>query len=134
MKHVAMVIGMLALAAGPAMAQQDTARVTSSGSYSASGEEGWLGMGISCSSCSLQNWSRSYGRATTGVSSGNFRRSWSFAQPPVVYSVEDNGPADRAGLRSGDTLVSVDGYPLTSAEGGRRFANIQPGQAVTLLV
>ena len=131
MKRLALVVGVLALGAcAPALAQQDTSRVTSSGSYSASGEEGWLGMGISCSRCTLFTWDRSAGRGLV-VSSGPGRR-WTFREPPVVFSVEANGPADKAGLRTGDTLVSIDGYPLTSVEGGERFARIDPGQTVAL--
>ena len=130
MKRLAMVVGMLAFGAVSAAAQQDTARVTSSASYSAGGQEGWLGMGISCSHCSLQSYSRSYGQGF--VISGKYLRRWTFQEPPIVFSVEANGPADRAGLRSGDTLVSIDGYPLTSREGGQRFAGIQPSQAVQL--
>ena len=129
MKRLALILSMVAFGAAAAKAQ-DTSGVVSTGSYSASGEEGWLGMGISCSQCSLYSWSRSAGRATT-VYSGASRR-WSFREPPSVFSVEVNGPADKAGLRTGDTLVSVDGYPLTSLEGGQRFAGIQPGQTVRL--
>jgi hypothetical protein len=132
-KRLAMVMGLLALGAVSAVAQQDTSRVASSGSYVASGEEGWLGMGISCSQCSLRSSSLSWRRGVgvTAWSSGRGAR-WSFRKPPVVFSVEGGGPADRAGLRSGDTLVSIDGYPLTSVEGGERFASVEPGQAVTL--
>jgi len=130
-KRLALVLGLLAFGAAEARAQQDTSRVTSSGSYSASGEEGWLGMGISCSQCSFEGPGWAFARRSQAyVTSGE--RRWTFSQPPLVYSVENDGPADRAGLRSGDTLISVDGYPLTSVEGGRRFANIQPGQAVSL--
>ena len=126
-----MALGMLALGAVSAAAQQDTARVASSGSFSASAQEGWLGMGISCSRCTLQSYSSSSAAGGLVVSAGRYPR-WTFQEPPVVFSVDANGPADRAGLRSGDTLVSIDGYQLTSREGGVRFARIQPGQAVTL--
>ena len=134
MKRLAMVIGLVALGAGPAVAQQDTGRVSSSAAFSAGGEEGWLGMGISCSRCSLQSTSisTSYrsGRPVV-VSSGGAAR-WTFSESPMVFSVEPDGPADRAGLMTGDTLISIDGQPLTSREGGERFARIDPGQAVTL--
>jgi len=111
------------------VAQQDTGRVSSSAAFSAGGEEGWLGMGISCSRCSLQSYSRSSGGYT--YTSTRTRR-WTFREPPVVFSVETNGPAEKAGLRTGDTLVSIDGYPLTSVEGGERFASVDPGQTVQL--
>jgi hypothetical protein len=44
--------------------------------------------------------------------------------------VDNGSPADRAGLRTGDTLVSVNGQPLTSASGGRAWANLAPGIAI----
>jgi len=49
-----------------------------------------------------------------------------------VFSVDRNGPADRAALRTGDTLVAIDGVPLTSQQGGGAFANVRPGQTVRL--
>ena len=131
MKRVAMAMGLLFLAAAAARAQQDTSGVTSSGSYSASGEEGWLGMGISCSQCSFEGPRWAFARQSRAYTNSGGRR-WTFREAPVVYTVETNGPADKAGLRSGDTLVSIDGYPLTSVEGGERFANVQPQQTVRL--
>ena len=132
MKRLVMVISVLTLVAcAPALAQQDTSGVTSSASYSASAQEGWLGMGISCSQCTLQSYYRSSGGRGFTYSSGGNRR-WTFREPPVVFSVEANGPADKAGLHTGDTLVSIDGYPLTSVEGGERFASVQPQQTVQL--
>lgn len=129
MKCLALVISLVTFGVASARAQ-DTSTTVSTGSYSASGEEGWLGMGISCSQCTLYDWSRAASRGFT-VSSGISRR-WTFREAPVVFTVEANGPADRAGLRSGDTLVSIDNHPLTSSEGGERFANVQPRQTVTL--
>ena len=80
---------------------------------------GWLGIGISCTNCSLSRGSPS-------------RASWNFNEAPVVQWVDGESPAFRAGMRSGDTLTAVDGFDLTSAEGGRAFARIQPGQRVSL--
>jgi len=34
----------------------------------------------------------------------------------LVHAVEDNGPADRAGIRRGDLIVSVGGQPVTTVE------------------
>jgi serine protease Do len=34
----------------------------------------------------------------------------------LVHAVEESGPADRAGIRRGDLIVSVDGQPVTSVE------------------
>lgn len=56
---------------------------------------------------------------------------WKFSELPTVYSVDPGSPADEAGLRRGDVLVLIDGISLLTPEGGRRFAAVQPGQAVT---
>jgi hypothetical protein len=109
----------LILGAAPAAAQVDTGRATPSRSYGASEEEGWLGMGIACSRCSYQ-------------SVGSRTRRWTFSEPPSVFSVDARGPADRAGLRAGDTLIAINGTALTSRDGGAAFGSIRPGQELTL--
>jgi PDZ domain-containing protein len=78
---------------------------------------GWLGMGLECEECSI-----SFGP----------RGSARFRSPPAVLTVDVEGPANRAGMRRGDTLLTIDGVDLTTPEGGRRFASIEPGQRVTL--
>jgi hypothetical protein len=77
----------------------------------------WLGIGLSCTNCSYHTEGKSLSR-------------WVFNEPPVLYSVDRGSPADRAGLRIGDTLVSVNGLTLTSAPGGRAWANLAPGVAI----
>ena len=121
-------LGALAAVAAPAAAQVDSGgtaraprgynapRIT----YSITSKEGWLGIGVACNRCSL-----------TANDDGDARR-WTFSEPPTVFTVDQDGPADRAGLRTGDTLVAIDGVPLTSSRGGAAFANIRPGQAVRL--
>ncbi|MGD0485434.1 MAG: PDZ domain-containing protein [Gemmatimonadales bacterium] len=79
----------------------------------------WLGIGLSCTNCSYHSEGKSLSR-------------WVFNEPPVLYSVDNGSPADRAGLRTGDTLVSVNGQPLTSATGGRVWANLAPGIAIRI--
>jgi len=127
------VLGTLATFASPAAAQQDSGQARppryriqdttrgSTRSYSiTTRSEGWLGIGLSCSHCSL---------SLTGT--GDTRR-WSFSELPRVFSVDDDGPGDRAGLRIGDVLVAMDGVSLTTADGGARFGSIRPGQTVRL--
>lgn len=60
-------------------------------------------------------------------------RSFAFRSNPVVLGIYEGSPADGA-LERGDTITAIDGYSLLSAEGGRRFANIRPGQRLTLNV
>lgn len=60
-------------------------------------------------------------------------RAWEFQSEPLIRSVGADGPA--AGkLRRGDVITAVDGYLITTAEGGRRFAQVQPGVPVELTV
>ncbi len=79
---------------------------------------GWFGMAFTCSECTIQ--------ARTGDSPP----VWDFAEPPQVYRVEPGGPAERAGILPGDVLTKIDGTALDSAEGGRRFGAVEPGQKV----
>jgi membrane-associated protease RseP (regulator of RpoE activity) len=47
--------------------------------------------------------------------------------------IRPGGPT-AAVLRDGDVLVAIDGAPITTAEGGRRFAALAPGRAATLTI
>ncbi|MEO5903764.1 MAG: PDZ domain-containing protein [Gemmatimonadaceae bacterium] len=60
-------------------------------------------------------------------------RNFVFRSNPVVLGVYRRSPADGALLR-GDTITAIDGVSLLTADGGRRFANIRPGQRLTLNV
>ncbi len=127
LRHI-IALGALAAVTAPAAAQVDSSRSNRGAvsatvprlTYSITSREGWLGIGVSCSQCTL----------TTSDSGG--ARRWMFSEPPRLFSVDRNGPADRAGLRTGDTLVAIDRKPFTSQEGGAAFANIRPGQSVRL--
>jgi membrane-associated protease RseP (regulator of RpoE activity) len=56
-----------------------------------------------------------------------------FSTEPVLLEIAEDGPA--AGrLQQGDILTAVDGLLITTPEGGRRLANLQPGEMVTLRV
>lgn len=55
-------------------------------------------------------------------------------RPPVVVSVVENGPADRAGVRQQDTLVALDGNPLSTLEGRLALQSLESGTAVLLSV
>ncbi len=57
--------------------------------------------------------------------------SWSFSVEPRVTGVTGGGPADGI-LRPGDDLVAIDEMLITTAAGGRRYANIEPGETVRI--
>lgn len=79
---------------------------------------GWFGFGIQCTDC---RWS---------VKDETGRSEWEFSEPPEISSVQEGSPAAAAGLRRGDVLTEIDGEPLVSREGGRRFGSVEPGQTV----
>jgi hypothetical protein len=112
------IVSAVAVAAAPLAAQVDTGRGARP-SYAFDTQEGWLGIGLSCSLCSFQR-------------SGTRGGRWSFSEPPSVFSVDAGGPAGQAGLRAGDTLLAIDGTALTTPDGGRAFGSIRPGQELTL--
>lgn len=51
---------------------------------------------------------------------------------PVVTSVVVNGPADLAGVTSGDTLLAIDGLSLTSVAGRTALLSLEEGVTVEL--
>lgn len=80
---------------------------------------GWLGLGLSFSG------------SIVGKPSDGLPARWRFYEPPKIHSIEPDGPADRAGLKRGDVLTHIDGVPLDTRKGGKRFSAVEPGQAVT---
>jgi hypothetical protein len=60
-------------------------------------------------------------------------QSWSFTVEPRINGVTRGGAGDGI-LRVGDLVVAIDGIPITTRDGGRRFANVDPGQEVDLLL
>jgi len=82
-------------------------------------EEGDLGIsGLDC-----------VGECTLTIKEDGKEQSWFFSTEPRVLGVDGDGPADGI-LQAGDFLVAIDGIPITTKEGGRRFANLQAGERV----
>jgi membrane-associated protease RseP (regulator of RpoE activity) len=81
---------------------------------------GSLGFSIRCDDCSVQ------------ILKTRAEPIWSFSSDPIVERVERGSQAAQAGLRAGDVLTHIDGRALTSAEGGRAFGAVQPGDTVAL--
>lgn len=80
---------------------------------------GRFGFAITCSYCTRQ--SRPNGTAF-----------WTFTSNPVIGAIEPNGPAGRAGLRSGDVIVAVDGHAVLTAAGASALG--QSDRASTLVI
>lgn len=78
---------------------------------------GWLGAGLSCR-CS--------------VSTEGGAPLWAFEEAPRIEGLTPGGPAVRAGLQQGDTLLEIDGLPLTSDAGAAVFSALEPGQRIRL--
>lgn len=57
---------------------------------------------------------------------------WRGQHTPKVARVVDDGPADRAGIRTGDVLLLLDGHSFVGEEGGRALGRLGPGRSMTL--
>jgi len=71
------------------------------------------------------------GECVISISSTGKEEAWSFSAEPRVFQIEAGSPADGV-LRAGDLLIAIDGVLITTREGGRRFANLEPGSRVKL--
>lgn len=71
------------------------------------------------------------GECTLVIQESGREESWSFTTEPSIIGVQDDGPADGI-LRVGDRLVAIDGILITTREGGRRYANLRPGETVSV--
>jgi len=56
---------------------------------------------------------------------------WSFSDEPLITRIAPNSPAVGV-LRARDRIVAVDGFLITTDEGGRRFARLRPDSVVTI--
>ncbi len=78
----------------------------------------WYGMGVSCDKC------------TINASKDDEPAQWQFEDPPRVHSVDEDGPADKAGIREGDVLTHIEGVRIDTREGGKLFSNTEPGKTM----
>ncbi|MBB4636317.1 PDZ domain-containing protein [Longimicrobium terrae] len=78
---------------------------------------------LSCADCSFRSESTNGGRLRMSFSGGE----------PRIGGVRADGPAEGK-LRDGDALVAIDGQLITTAEGGRRYSDIDSGDRVRLSV
>jgi regulator of sigma E protease len=52
--------------------------------------------------------------------------------PPVLGVVEPDGPADRAGLKTGDTILAIDGQPVRDFPAAVTLINSHPAQSISI--
>jgi len=71
------------------------------------------------------------GECTVTLDRDGREENWVFSTEPRIFSVEGGGPADGI-LKSGDYLVAIGGALITTREGGRKYADLSPGEIVTL--
>ena len=112
-------MGLAALASPPAaLSQVAVARQVQCAEGTARGD-----LGISGLDCQ--------GDCTLTLDERGGERFWSFSVEPLVTGVTPGSPADGV-LRAGDALVAIDGVLITTAEGGRRYADLEPGREVLI--
>jgi S1-C subfamily serine protease len=116
--HANRIAAVCCLAAVPLLARHNTPVQRNQSERLAKPAPAWLGFGIACGDCELMT--------RNGVS------VWSFRRPPVVAEVTPGSPAARAGLRTGDTLIALDGVSLVAEAAGERLSRLEPGQRLTL--
>ncbi|MEE8360868.1 MAG: PDZ domain-containing protein [Gemmatimonadales bacterium] len=121
-----------------------------------SGTKAWFGFGLSCSNCkyySVRHEEIAQAEAQLNAKTQSneidpdevgvlYRQlesyrsegsRWEFSENPRVFSVDHDGPADRAVLRRGDILTHIDGLALLSDEGGKRLGQAKSGDEVEFI-
>jgi len=118
-----LLVGIVFAGAGAAKASPATGQDQKTGDQPcASDVSGYLGVGLGdCRGCVL----------TITQESKGWKKVWSFATEPRIAEIAPDSPAAQA-LQVGDEVVAIDGVLITSAEGGQRFANIEPNRTVTI--
>jgi hypothetical protein len=123
LRSLCMGLPMMALTAAPGVTQVVTGRVALGQVVECPRglEQGSLGItGLDC-----------VGECTLTIVGEGKERSWFFSTEPKILGVERDGPALGI-LEAGDFLVAIEGIPITTREGGRLYANLQPGEEVNV--
>jgi hypothetical protein len=91
-----------------------------------------FGFALECTNCQVTGRG---GRGSQGGGGGGGRGIfgvWHYDEYPRIAAVTDGGAAQRAGVRVGDVLLSVDGRSLLSDEGAEYISQLRAGDAVHL--
>jgi len=129
---VAFMLAATAASATAASAQRGTGgmRGGMSGVLGGRGSDGprplLFGFALECTNCRMGD-----GQGRLGGGRGGFR-VWHYDEYPRVAAVAEGGAAQRAGVRVGDVLLSVDGLSITTDEGAERFNQLRAGDEVQL--
>jgi membrane-associated protease RseP (regulator of RpoE activity) len=71
------------------------------------------------------------GECSVTLAKDGREENWVFSTEPRIFGIEAGGPSDGI-LKAGDRIVAIDGLLITSREGGRRYAELEPGETVTV--
>src|SRR5262249_23656001 len=122
-------IALIAFVSAPSSAQ----RGFGNGARGAIGSDGprplLFGFALECVNC------RVTGRAGRVSGPGGGRGAfgvWHYDEYPRIAAVVDGSAAQRAGIRVGDILMSVDGRSLLNDEGAEHFRDLRLGDTVRL--
>ena len=77
--------------------------------------------GFECRNCQIE------------LNDENGVRTFRFGTELTLGRIRPGGPTAGV-LREGDVVVAVDGAPITTAEGGRRFGELAPGRPATFTI
>jgi predicted metalloprotease with PDZ domain len=59
---------------------------------------------------------------------------WESQEEPEILMISSEGPAYRAGLRTGDRIIAIDGFSILSRQGARRFGSVRPGKEIRFTI
>ena len=68
-------------------------------------------------------------RVKTTLADAGFRTVRSFDAPPTVLSIQSDGPAARAGLTVGDTILAINGEPVRRSL-QEQISELRPGEEI----
>lgn len=71
------------------------------------------------------------GECSVTLTSEGSEDRWDFSTEPRIFAVEAGGPSEGI-FEPGDRLVAIDGSLITTRQGGRKYANLVPGEVVTV--
>jgi membrane-associated protease RseP (regulator of RpoE activity) len=125
-------IALIALTAATSGAQRGLAGRGEGAGFGQRGSDGprpvLLGFALECFNCTTSGRGR-MGGGGRGAGPGAV---WHYEEYPRIAAVMAGGVAQRAGIREGDMLLSVDGLSILSDEGAERFAGLRVGDAIHL--